>query len=45
LIANAEQERVRVAALQAKEKKAKEEKEALERAAKIAKEKVKGKKK
>ena len=47
LIVNAEQERARVAELQAKEKRAKEEKEALERAAKIAKDKVakKGKKK
>jgi hypothetical protein len=47
LVANAEQDRARVAALQAKEKRAKEEKEALERAAKIAKDKVakKGKKK
>jgi hypothetical protein len=44
LIANAEQERARVAAAQAKEKRDKEEKEAIERAAKIAKEK-KGKKK
>ena len=44
LVANAEQERARVAALHEKEKKDKEQKEALERAAKIAKEK-KGKKK
>jgi hypothetical protein len=44
LIADAEKDRARVAELQAKEKRAKEEKEALERAAKIAKEK-KGKKK
>lgn len=44
LVANAEQERVKLAAAQEKAKRAKEEKEALERAAKIAKEK-KGKKK
>jgi len=44
LIADAEKDRARIAELQAKEKRAKEEKEALERAAKIAKEK-KGKKK
>jgi hypothetical protein len=44
LIANAEQERARVVELQAKEKKELLEKEALERATKIAKEK-KGKKK
>ena len=44
LVANAEQERVKLAAAQEKAKRAKEQKEALERAAKIAKEK-KGKKK
>ena len=44
LVSNAEQERVKLAAAQEKAKRAKEEKEALERAAKIAKEK-KGKKK
>ena len=44
LVANAEQERVKLAAAQEKAKRAKEEKEALERAAKIAKEQ-KGKKK
>lgn len=44
LVADAEKDRARVAAAQAKEKRDKDEKEALERAAKIAKEK-KGKKK
>ena len=45
LIAKADEDRARIAALHEKTKKEKEQKEALERAAKIAKEKVAKKKK